>query len=36
VGDVQARLEYKSPETSLNYIHSFNKMINIKSPFDNF
>ncbi len=34
VGDVQAMLGHKSQETSLNYIHSSGKMLNIKSPFD--
>jgi hypothetical protein len=27
-------LKSSSPETSLNYIHSSGKMLNIKSPFD--
>jgi len=35
VGDVQAMLGHKSPETSLSYIHSSGKMVNIKSPLDN-
>lgn len=34
VGDVQAMLGHKSPETSLGYIHSSGKMLNIESPFD--
>lgn len=34
VGDVQAMLGHKSPETSLGYIHSSGKMLNVKSPFD--
>ena len=34
VSDVQAMLGHKSPETSLGYLHSSGKMLNIKSPFD--
>lgn len=34
VGDVQAMLGHKSPETSLGYIHKSGQMIKIKSPFD--
>jgi len=35
VGDVQAMLGHKSPETSLGYIHQSGQMIKIKSPLDN-
>jgi site-specific recombinase XerD len=35
VSDVQALLGHKSPETSLGYVHSSGKMINVKSPLDN-
>jgi len=34
VSDVQAMLGHKSPETSMIYVHSSGKMINVKSPLD--
>jgi len=36
VSEVQASLGHKSPETSMNYVHSSGKMIGIKSPLDLF
>lgn len=34
LSDVQAMLGHKSPETSMAYVHSSGKMINVKSPLD--